>query len=291
MKRKWFALIVCIACMVLPIQAKGLTDYVTDEAGILSEPVRQELNQLGRQLEKKTGAQLAVYIVASSEDEKQLAYDLFQETKLGDQKRNNGALLVIAMKQRRFWLEVGTGLEDRLTDITAKHLEEESLVPYFKKGDYEEGVKHFYQRVARFIEDKEAPLKSQDEVDIPMVLYGFGSIFLIFFVLIWSKARKVYRVEIGHSIQLTWARTISVQYPSIVGVEGNRLYGLQKGSTKGEAINRRGRRILLEIYVGKKPKRESTMVFFGSSGGWSSGSSGFFGGGGGSAGGGAGGGW
>lgn len=284
---------VCLVCFILPVQAKVLTDYVTDEAGILSESSRQELNQLGRQLEKKTGAQLAVYIVASSEDEKQLAYDTFQETKLGNKNRNNGALLVIAMKERRFWLEVGTGLEDRLTDITAKHLEEKNLVPYFKKGDYEKGVKTFYHRLARFIEDKEAPIESQEDEDdwimIPFVAFMF--FFIAFFIFGLGRSRKVIRIGIGQSVRLPWANAIWIQSPDIVAVEADRLYGLRRGSTIGEAINQKGKKIALEVYVGMRPVSSSTLWFLGTSGGWSSGSSGFSGGGGGSAGGGAGGGW
>jgi uncharacterized protein len=59
---------------------------------------------------------------------------------LGQKDRNNGVLLLIAVKDRRARIEVGYGLEDRLTDALSRRILEERLFPAFRAGDYAAGV-------------------------------------------------------------------------------------------------------------------------------------------------------
>jgi uncharacterized protein len=60
--------------------------------------------------------------------------------RLGDAKRNDGVLLLIAIKERKSRFEVGYGLEPVLTDAMSNRINQSVIVPAFKKGDYFGGL-------------------------------------------------------------------------------------------------------------------------------------------------------
>jgi len=59
---------------------------------------------------------------------------------LGQKDKNNGVLLLVSMADRRARIEVGYGLEDRLTDALSRRILEERLFPAFRKGDRAGGI-------------------------------------------------------------------------------------------------------------------------------------------------------
>jgi uncharacterized protein len=65
---------------------------------------------------------------------------LFRTWKLGEAKENNGALLLIAPKERRVRIEVGYGLEGTLTDAVSSIIIANAIAPRFKAGDFNGGV-------------------------------------------------------------------------------------------------------------------------------------------------------
>ncbi len=68
------------------------------------------------------------------------ANELFRAWKLGEAKENNGALLLIAPKERRVRIEVGYGLEGTLTDAVSSIIISNAIAPRFKAGDFNGGV-------------------------------------------------------------------------------------------------------------------------------------------------------
>ena len=65
---------------------------------------------------------------------------LFRVSRLGDQKKNNGALLLVAPAEHRARIEVGYGLEGTLTDALSKLIITNAMVPRFKSGDFQGGI-------------------------------------------------------------------------------------------------------------------------------------------------------
>ena len=63
------------------------------------------------------------------------------EWKLGQEKKDNGVLLLIAIKERRTRIEVGKGLEGALTDVASSRINRNEIKPYFARGDFDNGVK------------------------------------------------------------------------------------------------------------------------------------------------------
>src|SRR3984885_14721097 len=119
-----------------------LTGRVVDQANILSPVTKADLERKLADLEQKSRIQLVVATVPSLDGEEIEPYanELFRAWKLGEAKENNGALLLIAPKERRGGIEGGYGLEGTLTDAISSIIIANAIAPRFKAGDFNGGV-------------------------------------------------------------------------------------------------------------------------------------------------------
>ncbi len=119
-----------------------LTGRVVDQANILSPVTKADLERKLADLEQKSRIQLVVATVPSLDgaEIEPYANGLFRAWKLGEAKENNGALLLIAPKERRVRIEVGYGLEGTLTDAVSSIIISNAIAPRFKAGDFNGGV-------------------------------------------------------------------------------------------------------------------------------------------------------
>lgn len=120
----------------------SLTGPVIDEAGMLSNSARQQIEQSLYQFKQSGGAQIQVYIAKSLQDEslESVTIQIFDQWKLGDEKKDNGILFFIAAEERRMRIEVGQGLEGDIPDVIAKRIIADIVTPFFKRGEYDFGV-------------------------------------------------------------------------------------------------------------------------------------------------------
>ncbi len=126
---------------VTPIPATP-ANYVVDQADILSPQVEGKINLFLKELEQKTTAQVVVLTVQSMEGGsiEDLSLQVAERWRLGQADKDNGLLLLFAMQERRYRIEVGYGLEGMLPDSLVGSIGRQHIVPYFKKGEYENGV-------------------------------------------------------------------------------------------------------------------------------------------------------
>ena len=134
-----------------PSASSGI--YVQDYAGVLSAPARSYLQNLGRQLEQKTTAQLVVVTVKSLKGAPLEDYSLklLRDWGIGQKEKNNGVLLLVSTGDRKSRVEVGYGLEGALTDSLTGQIQDQYMIPYFRKGTYEPGIAYGYEALARRI--------------------------------------------------------------------------------------------------------------------------------------------
>jgi uncharacterized protein len=120
----------------------ALTGRVVDDAHILSPVTIADIERKLADLEQKSGIQLVVATVPSLEGQEIEPYanELFRTWKLGEAKKNNGVLLLIAPKERKVRIEVGYGLEGTLTDAVSSLIIANAIAPRFKAGDFDGGV-------------------------------------------------------------------------------------------------------------------------------------------------------
>lgn len=155
-------LVVSICCLFLCCcQTKSVVSYpnptdkffVNDYADVLSDATEQKVFEQGNALYEKTDAQVAVLIVESlnGEDIERYSMEIAEKWKLGDQEKDNGILLLIAVKEREIRIEVGYGLEGAIPDIKADYLMEEHAYPPLKSNDYDTAVTNLYNALTNEI--------------------------------------------------------------------------------------------------------------------------------------------
>lgn len=124
--------------------------YVNDYAGVLDDENKNYLISVGKELEDKTGVQQVVVIINSLEgnDINSYANGLFRTWGIGQKGKDNGLLILLAIEDRAWRVEVGRGLEGAVTDIYSNRVMEEYAVPNFQKEDYGLGLREAYSVLA-----------------------------------------------------------------------------------------------------------------------------------------------
>jgi len=124
-----------------PLPAKP-SQYVVDLAGVIDAPTQARLNTRLRNLEAKTTAQVVVLTVNSLDGEplENFSHQTAVKWGIGQKGKDNGVLLTVAVKDHKYRIEVGYGLEATLPDSLVGSLGRQYLVPNFRKGDYAAGI-------------------------------------------------------------------------------------------------------------------------------------------------------
>src|SRR5215475_10185201 len=92
--------------------------YVSDFGRAIDSESRQRLEAYGAEVERATGAQIALVTIPSLEGEpiEDVANTIFRAWGVGQKGKNEGILLLLSVGDRRTRLEVGYGLEPVLPD-------------------------------------------------------------------------------------------------------------------------------------------------------------------------------
>jgi len=116
--------------------------WVNDFAQVISPEYREKITGIIQELEYKTSAEIFVVTVNSIApyDEVQYARKLFDSWKPGKKSKDNGVLVLLAVKERRWRIETGYGVEGILPDGLCGEIGRTYMVPYFKENNYSEGL-------------------------------------------------------------------------------------------------------------------------------------------------------
>lgn len=171
---------------------------VNDYAQVLNPAQEAEVERMAATLKAATGD--IVFVVTTETfapygSIQEYAVKLFENhgRGIGEKGKDNGLLVVLAVKDRQVWIEVGYGLEGFITDGFSGETSRQYMIPYFRQNQYGEGLKVGVQRViARIaqgrnvsLENVHAPTAPQGGRQrssgnrIPFGLYIFIAIILI----------------------------------------------------------------------------------------------------------------
>lgn len=130
--------------------------YVQDYAGILSGETKAKINKLGAKIAGQTKAQVVVVTINSLNGKSIQDYSLamLRQWKIGDKNLNNGVLLLVSVGDRQSRIEVGYGLEGALNDAKVGHIQDEYIIPYFERGEYDRGIWDGYKAIMRVISNE-----------------------------------------------------------------------------------------------------------------------------------------
>ena len=155
---------------------------VTDMAGMLSSSTFAELESVLKAHEDSTSNQIVVLIIPSLEGESLEGYSIkVAETwKLGQKGKDNGVLLLVARDDRKVRIEVGRGLEGDLTDQTCGMIIRHRIVPRFRDGDFDAGVRAGVLAILEAIGGSYKPEEKEGLGDLQGRILGF----LLFLVVV-----------------------------------------------------------------------------------------------------------
>jgi len=174
-----------------------LTAPVTDTTGTLTPDQVTSLEAKLRAFEQAKGAQVGVLIVRTTqpEDIAQYGIRVAEQWKLGRKKVDDGAILIVALNDRKLRIEVGYGLEGALTDATSNRIIQQDIVPQFRRGDYYGGINTGVDRILRVIEGEPLP---EPELSPPSQqvpgLFKFLPVLFVFALV----GGRILRATLGH---------------------------------------------------------------------------------------------
>jgi uncharacterized protein len=125
------------AMEVPPLQAR-----VNDHARMLSSSVGSQLETVLAELERTDGTQVVLLTIDSLKGDslEDFSIRVVEKWKLGQKDFDNGVLLLIAKNDRKIRIEVGYGLEGKLTDLVSGRIIRNVIAPPFKMGRFDQGI-------------------------------------------------------------------------------------------------------------------------------------------------------
>lgn len=204
-----------LVLLVAPVRAAAatpvprLTGPVVDPAGVLDARWEGRLSDLSRAARARnggTGPQLQYLLVSTLDGEPIEDYSMrvAEAWKLGTKGKDDGVLVVVAVKDRKVRIEVGGGLEGGLTDAQSGRIIRSAIVPAFREGRYGEGLHAAGQQILGALgalpEGAAQPPRRQvaDKTDaIPVVgtllgfLFGMGAPFLVILIILFIVLRAI----------------------------------------------------------------------------------------------------
>jgi uncharacterized protein len=156
----WFTPAHAQALVAVPPVAR-----VTDQTGTLRPEQIAALEQKLTALEQRKGSQLAVLLVPTTqpEDIAQFGIRVAEAWKLGRKGVDDGAILIVALQDRRMRIEVGYGLEGVITDLASNRILDEFLRPSFRAGDFYGGIDAAVDKMIGLVDGEPLPEPKHDE--------------------------------------------------------------------------------------------------------------------------------
>jgi uncharacterized protein len=120
----------------------ALSGRVVDDANVLRSSTQTELTDMLAAHERATGEQVVVVTLASLQGFpiEDYGYQLGRYWGIGEKGKNTGAILIVAPKEHKVRIEVGYGLEGKLTDAISRTIIERDIVTNFRRDDFNAGV-------------------------------------------------------------------------------------------------------------------------------------------------------
>ncbi|MBA1263600.1 TPM domain-containing protein [Stutzerimonas sp. NM35] len=120
----------------------ALTGRVVDQAELLDTQTEARLSSMLAAHEQATNEQVVVVTVPDLQGHsiEEFGVQLGREWGIGQRGEDNGALLIVARDERRIRIEVGYGLEGRLTDAQSSMIINGIIAPAFQQGDFARGI-------------------------------------------------------------------------------------------------------------------------------------------------------
>jgi len=165
-----------------------IVPYVNDFANVIEPQYEAQINDYATQLEASTTAEIAVLTVDSTQPMsiEEYAVRVFEKNGIGQKGKDNGILIVAAINDRQWRIEVGYGLEGTINDAKAGRIGRAYMTEYFREEKYGEGLYLTVKTLGDIIAGN-TTLSGQFEetpLDFSILWIFFAPIILIFVVVL-----------------------------------------------------------------------------------------------------------
>ncbi len=189
LKSGWFGfLFLVFSLCAAQEEYPKLTEIVTDNAEIFTQPQLEGLRAKLTQFEAETTNQVVILTIneLGNETIEQYANGAFNQNKLGQDEKDNGILILFSKMDREVRIEVGYGLEPYITDAVASRIIRNTMVPKFKEEDYFGGLDVATDQIIEFLKNPEAleefNLQIEAESNFPWWAIVLMTLFLSVFI-------------------------------------------------------------------------------------------------------------
>lgn len=167
-----------------------LAGRVVDTANVIDDTQKTEIITYLEQLENSSSIQIAVLTIPSLENESLETYsiDVVESWKLGQHGKDNGALVLVVVNDHKMRIEVGYGLEEKLTDVKCGLIIRNIMAPEFRKGDYGKGILEAVKNMGGIATDNAELISSNledkdDDINVTEIVQAvvWGLFILLFF--------------------------------------------------------------------------------------------------------------
>ena len=148
MARKYFFAfvlfgVILIGCTSSAASLPEFTAPVVDSIGRVSAEVETQINSELTSFQQSGGPQIAVAVVDTTGNAtlENYSIDLARSWGIGDKEKDNGVLVLIALEDRTLRIEVGSGVEGELTDVTAGQIVDSVMLPRLRSNDVDGAVR------------------------------------------------------------------------------------------------------------------------------------------------------
>ena len=228
-----------LTALVFALDFPALSGRVVDQAAVMSAQSRSAVEAKLKDLEDKSGIQLVVATVRSLQggDIETYANQLFRFWKLGEAKKNNGVLLLVAPSEHKVRIEVGYGLEGTLTDALSSVIIQSAIIPRFKANDFSGGIERGVDGIISVLSgdtadwQRKVGVRSNEPSKQFNSLFPFLFFFVLVFVFIYLKGGGQ-GTPAGHYVRRN-GRLVFVPYSSGWGSSGWSGGGFSGGGFSG----------------------------------------------------------
>lgn len=165
-------------------------NYITDKADVINKQTESRLNTRLKDFEKKTSYEVAVLTISNLEGQNIRDYGvaIANDWGVGKKGKDNGVLMVVAIKDREIGIEVGRGAEGQLTDLQTHNIITKNIIPEFKKNDYSTGVEKGVDSILKTLSNDSAELASGSAQTKELTGWDIAVIIILIIIILFILA-------------------------------------------------------------------------------------------------------
>ncbi|MBO6879082.1 TPM domain-containing protein [Winogradskyella sp.] len=167
------------------------TSVYDDDINLLTPSQKSSLEEKLIRYSDTTSTQIVIAIISSTEGEyiNYLGAQWGEKWGIGQEKEDNGILILLAKDDRKIGINTGKGVEHLLTDALSKRIIDRDVIPYFKRNDYYGGLNRATDAIFEVMNGEYQSTRQSNSSEFPFAVFFILFVIFIIFIIAISKTR------------------------------------------------------------------------------------------------------